>query len=180
MKYRFSQYLRDLARVERYAILRPYRDRMKDRRQWVLDRHSVARGVAIGFFFGILTPVAQILFALVAAIVLRANPVVTAASTLITNPFTFPVIYYAAYRIGSFITGRSAATESDIEVSEEAAERALDVAGWFPTLIDWFSTIGPPLAVGVVTLALMASLIGYAVVHAVWSLVAMLRVAKRT
>lgn len=148
---------------------------MKDERLWVLNRHSVARAVAIGFFFGILTPVAQIVFALVAAIILRANPVVTAASTLITNPFTFPVVYYTAYRIGSFITGRSPAAEADIEVSEEAAAHALDVVGWFPTLLDWFSTIGPPLAVGVATLALTASVIGYFVVHAVWSLVETLR-----
>jgi len=161
--------------VERYAILKPWHGRLKHRSLWVFDRHSVARGVAIGFFFGILTPVAQMLFALIAALVLRANPVVAAGSTLITNPLTLPVVYYGAYRIGSFVTGRNPGGEQSIEVSEDAAAHALDVAGWYPTLLDWASTIGPPLAVGVVTLALAAALTGYLVVHALWGLVRRVR-----
>lgn len=169
---RLFRFLRGTLRLDRFRILRPFRHRLRDRRLWALNRHSVARGVAIGFFFAIALPVAQIVFAAVAAVVLRANPLVAAGGTLISNPITFPVIYYYAYRIGTFVTGRSATVQSDIELSEEAAARALDVVGWFPTLLDWISTIGPPLAIGLVTLALATSLGAYLLIHATWGLVA--------
>jgi uncharacterized protein (DUF2062 family) len=169
---RLFRFLRRTLRLDRIRILRPFQHRLRDRRLWALDRHSVARGVAIGFFFGIALPVAQIVFAAVAAVALRANPLLAAGSTLITNPITFPVIYYYAYRIGTFVTGRSATAQTDIEVSEEAAARALDVAGWFPTLMDWITTIGPPLAIGLLTLALATSLGAYLLIHATWGLVA--------
>ena len=138
-------------------------------------RDAVARGVAVGFFFGILTPVAQIVFAIVGAIVLRANIMVAAASTLITNPFILPFVYYFAYRIGHFLTGQDAPRAAEIVASEDAAAHALDVPGWIPTLMDWVSAIGFPLVTGVLTLAVITALTGYLLVHLVWACVDLLR-----
>ena len=109
--------------------------------------------MAVGFFFGILTPVAQIIFALVAAIAVRANLLVAAASTMITNPFILPFVYYYAYRIGAVLTGRGGERAVDVELSEEAAGRALDVASWLPTLAEWASSVGLPLVIGVAVMS---------------------------
>lgn len=164
---RLSKYLHELARVERYRVLRPLRHRFRHQSLWALNRHTVSRGVAVGFFFAILTPVAQFVFALIAALVVRAHPIVALASTLITNPFTLPFIYYYAYRVGSTITGRDD-SDADVRVSEEAATHAFEVTGWIPTLMNWFQSVGWPLLVGALTLALTLALAGYLLVQALW------------
>lgn len=164
---RLSKHIHELARVERYRVLRPFQHHFKRQSLWKLTRHTVSRGVAVGFFFAILTPVAQFVFALIAALVVRAHPVVALTSTLITNPFTLPFIYYYAYRIGSTLTGQNA-SGADVRVSEEAAMHALEVTGWIPTLMSWFQSVGWPLIVGVLTLALALAAAGYLIVQALW------------
>jgi uncharacterized protein (DUF2062 family) len=153
--------------VRNHWSLRPFRRWLRHRSLWSLEQHPVARGVAIGLFFGILLPVAQILFAAVAAVLLRANLAVAAASTLVTNPLTFPFVYYLAYRVGSFLSG-GRGSGGDVALSQEAAGHATDVGGWVAALGNWASSIGVPLAIGVVTLATAASLLGYLLVHAIW------------
>ncbi len=147
--------------------LRPFRRWLRHRSLWSLEQDPVARGVAIGLFFGILTPVAQILFAAIAAVLLRANLPVAAASTLVTNPLTFPFVYYLAYRVGSFLSGEEV-SGADVALSQEAASHAAEVSGWASALGNWVASIGVPLALGVVTLATAASLLGYLLVHAIW------------
>ena len=82
--------------------LAPY---LADTKLWHWSRRGVAAGVAIGLFIGLLIPIAQMLLAAMAAVVLRANIPVAAAGTLITNPLTVPPIYYAAYHLGAWATG---------------------------------------------------------------------------
>jgi uncharacterized protein (DUF2062 family) len=174
-KKRLLAYFRELARIERYPSLARFHGRSRASVLWTFSRDSVARGVAVGFFFGILTPVAQIIFAIVAAIIRRGNLMVAAGSTLITNPLILPVVYYHAYRVGSFLVGNGQAQAAELTASEEAAQHALDVPGWIPTLVDWGSTIGLPLVIGVVSLAVGMALAGYVLVHLVWGFVSLVR-----
>ena len=74
-------------------------------RIWHVSRQGISLGVAIGVFFGVMVPIAQIPAAAAAAIVLRANLPAAALSTLVTNPLTFAPIYYLAYRIGTMLSG---------------------------------------------------------------------------
>lgn len=179
---RLFRYLHELVRLERYPLLRRWHHLGRDKALLAFDRDAVARAVAIGFFFGILTPVAQILFTLIVAIAVRANVLVAAGSTLITNPIILPFVYYLAYRIGLFLTGRGWEAEGgaqealrDVTESEEAAARALEVASWFETLTAWATSVGLPLLVGVVTLAVAAALTGYVVVQVAWGWIARFR-----
>ena len=80
-----------------------------DPQLWRWSREGVARGVSIGVFFGFLIPVAQIPLAVVTAIALRACVPAAATSTFVTNPVTFAPVYYAAYRLGVWITADPAA-----------------------------------------------------------------------
>ncbi|EXI80882.1 MAG: hypothetical protein AW10_01495 [Candidatus Accumulibacter appositus] len=118
---------------------------------WHWSRRGVALGVGIGVFFGLLIPIAQIPFAAAAAVILRANLPAAAASTLVTNPITFAPVYFAAYKIGAWVTG-------------EKLEPPAAAAGTTPADANagiWrrITALGTPLVVG---LAITASLIGLA------------------
>lgn len=168
---RLSRFLhRSIAWIENHRLARPWRHRFAEHSLWKFTRMSVSRGVAIGLFFGVMTPVAQIVFATIAAILIRANLIVAAASTMITNPFTMPFVYYAAFRIGVFITGPSRELMEDLEVSEEAARRALEVESWYETLASWFSSVGYPLLVGMFAMAVTLAVSGYVIAQASWAL----------
>lgn len=148
--------------------LRPLAPWLSRAQLWHLNRRTVARGVAVGLFFGLLVPVAQIVCAAVAAIGLRANVPVAALATLVTNPFTFPPIYYGAFRIGHWVLG------GDATMPAVWPPGPTD-AGLLVRLSEWFSTVGPSLAVGLLVLAVGSALLGYAGVHAGWRLAVTLR-----
>jgi len=64
----------------------------------------IARGLAIGVFWGILPTFGlAILFALPTAIFLRANKFSTILGLFVANPFTTPFIYAFEYKIGELI-----------------------------------------------------------------------------
>jgi uncharacterized protein (DUF2062 family) len=171
------QYLRERLKaalnprkLRKHRILRPIRPWLRHRALWTLERDGVARGVAIGLFFGILIPIAQILFAALLAIALRANLAVAAAATLVTNPLTFPFVYYAAYRIGSMLlTGRAPSPE-EVALLEQAADQLPSATGWFSSLMSWTSSVGLSLALGLMVLALLSSAAGYVLVQLGWRL----------
>lgn len=181
MSNRWTRYVKRLVRSDN-PLLRPFRRHLRNPSLWRLNQRSVARGIAVGFFFGILTPVAQILFSTIGAIALRGNVMVAAASTLITNPLTAPFIYFLAYRIGLVLTGRASglpshaevASAPDVEATAAASQHALEVGSWWQTLLDWISAVGPPLLVGAVALAVSAALAGYLIVNFAWIVAASL------
>lgn len=122
---------------------------------WHWSRRSIAAGVAIGLFFGLLIPIAQIPFASVAAIALRANLAVAVASTLITNPLTMAPIYYVAYRLGAWVTGST--TAKVVSFSGASA------------LWENITTICMPLFAGLGIMAIVSSLVGYLLITQVWA-----------
>ncbi len=66
---------------------------------------NIAFGMAIGVFFGLLLPLGQIVVALLAATVLKANRVTAFLGTWVSNPATymFIIIFYVA--VGERVTG---------------------------------------------------------------------------
>jgi hypothetical protein len=126
---------------------------------WHWSRRGVALGVAIGIFFGLLIPIAQIPFSAVTAILLRANLPAAAASTLVTNPVTFAPLYVAAYHLGAWLTGE--------EVQEEAVESASPPTGDI-SLWARIAGLGRPLLVGLVVMAISVGLLTYLLVNLIW------------
>ena len=64
----------------------------------------IARGLAIGVFWGILPTFGfAILFSLPTAVFLRANKFSAVLGTFVANPFTTPFIYAFEYKIGELI-----------------------------------------------------------------------------
>lgn len=130
-------------------------------RLWHWSRRGVSMGVAIGIFFGLLVPLAQIPISAVAAVVLRANLPAAVTSTLVTNPITFAPIYYAAYKLGAWVTGESMA-----EITSEASlTQAPDTeAGIWERI----TNLGLPLIVGLSISATFSGLISYALISLGW------------
>jgi uncharacterized protein len=82
--------------------VRPIAHRLVHPSLWHMNRRSVSKALAIGLLSAFLFPIGQFVCAALLAIPTRANVSVAAAATLVTNPLTFPPIYYAAYRIGTW------------------------------------------------------------------------------
>jgi len=72
----------------------------KGRHLFAVNRRSVSRGVAVGVFFGVVVPLGQIAIAVLVAPLVRANVLVAAIATLVTNPLTLPPLYAVAYLFG--------------------------------------------------------------------------------
>ncbi len=168
--------------IQRSRLLKPFARYLHHHSLWQFNRRAVAGGVAVGLFFGILTPFAQILFSAIAAVIFRVNLPVAAFSTLVTNPLTFPLIYYFAYKLGGFLTQWLHGIPQDLpatgEMDQLLAQQA-DVSGWLVHLIDWAQTVGLPLITGLIVLAVAAATCGYFLVNALWRLHAIQRWRKR-
>ena len=128
---------------------------------WHWSRRGVAKGVAMGVFFGLLIPVAQIPLSVGAAMLLRANVPAAVASTLVSNPLTFAPIYYGAYRLGVWVTGQKAQPQ-DIEViGTQEIENTL-------SLWQRIAALGKPLVVGLCITAVLMGLLSYGLISLVW------------
>lgn len=132
--------------------------RVHDPSLWHINRRAVARGVAIGAFFGLMVPVAQIPAAAIASLFLRGNLWIAAVSTLVSNPFTYAPIYYFAYRLGASLIGAPVPKHA-ANLSHDAVSQA-----WISQITDlwvWISGIGQPLVLGMLLMALSGATIGY-------------------
>lgn len=130
---------------------------------WHLNRRSVAGGVAVGMFSGLVPGPLQMLTAALLAVPLRVNLPVALATTLYTNPFTIGPLYVLAYLIGRLIIGSDGKVLSpppEIEWSQLGASADAFLA--------WVLSMGLPLAVGLVALALGLATLGYACVQIGW------------
>lgn len=131
---------------------------------WYLNRDSVAGGVAIGLFAGLVPGPLQMITAALLAIPLRRNLPVALVTTLYTNPFTIAPLYLLAYGYGRLLLGANhgAAAVQPFE---------WDWAHWLDSLralADWAVALGKPLAVGLVALALTLAAAGYFAVQLAW------------
>ena len=117
--------------------------------------------MAIGLGLGIVIPIMHMVLAALAAIPARANIAVAVAFTLVVNPLTIPPMYYAAYRIGQW------------ELRQETIvdpQAAAHVSGELSRMLFWLHQASGAIAVGIITMALGAAVIGYVVSALLWRL----------
>jgi uncharacterized protein (DUF2062 family) len=145
--------------MESNRFLRPVAHRVLAPELWRFTRRSVPRGVALGMVTGILAPVAQIGISAVLALPLRANIPAAALTTFITNPFTTPPIWVAAYWIGRWIL------HFDSAVPGQPIANAAANSSWLTWLLD---EAGPATLVGLLTITTVAAILGYIVTAIGW------------
>jgi uncharacterized protein (DUF2062 family) len=146
--------------IHRYRLLRPFARHLSKPELWRLHRRSVPRAVALGLGVGVIIPFMHTIIAAIFAIPLRANVAVAAAFTLVVNPLTIPPMYYAAYRIGSWELHHDATL-----VNPATAEK---VSGELGKFLFWIHEASGPIALGVLTIAVTAAVLGYGVSAVLW------------
>lgn len=129
---------------------------------WCLNRRSVAGGVAVGLFAGLVPGPLQMLTAALLAVPLRVNLPIALVTTLYTNPFTIGPLYFLAYEIGKFAIPGEAMPNPAPDMDWA------DLGGWLDSFLQWMLSMGKPLALGLVILAVGLAVLGYCAVHLAW------------
>ncbi len=143
--------------------LKPLHPLLRHPNLWHLNRHSVAGGVALGLFCGLIPGPLQMLGTALLALWLRVNLPVALFTTLYTNPFTIVPLYLFAYEIGVWVGGSSNAAVNALPIFPE-----MHWHDGFGQLWGWLMALGKPLLIGLPLLALGLALIGYIAVRLFW------------
>ena len=162
----FRKYLPSHATISENRYISKFGAWLKHHNLWHLHRRSVAGGVAAGMFAGLIpgsNPVQFTAAALLAA-VLRVNLPIAVIVTLYSNPFTIVPLYYLAYKLGQFALLESGGELPALDFSLEGK----GLGEWLPAALDWLTSLGKPLLVGLPLLAVLLSAISYVVVRGAW------------
>ena len=158
MRKHFHRYLPTPEAILAKPWCSPFRPWLGHPNLWHLNRRSVAGAVAIGLFCGLIPGPLQMLGAFLLAVPLRKNIPLALGVTLYTNPFTIVPLYLIAYGYGRLFVGGG------------DAPRFLPDA-WSPSAVwEWSLSLGKPLALGLVLLALTLALVGYVAAALAWRL----------
>jgi len=133
---------------------------------WHVNRHSVAGGVAVGAFAGLIPGPLQMLGAALISSVLRVNLPVAVFTTLYTNPVTIVPLYVLAFKIGQFVTR----SENDALPRFDFDWQGGNWLAVVPAFWHWFAALGTPLFVGLILLASLLAAAGYFAVQGLWRL----------
>lgn len=146
--------------IHQHRILRPFARHLSDPALWRLTNRSVPRAVALGLGIGVVIPIMHVFVAALLAIPLRANVAIAAACTLVINPLTIPPMYYAAYRIGSWELHHDG-----VVLNPGTAQQA---SGELGRLLFWIHEASGAIALGIVTIAVAAAVLGYGLAAVIW------------
>jgi uncharacterized protein (DUF2062 family) len=147
--------------MERNRFIRPFAGRVLKSELWRFTRRSVPRGVALGLLVGIIVPFAQILFAALLSATVRANVPIAALMTFVTNPFTTPLIWVAAYAVGEWLLRVDAATiVAPVNTAIERTE--------LQQFLEWLTGATMVTAFGLVVIAVVAASLSYLLSGMIW------------
>jgi uncharacterized protein (DUF2062 family) len=141
---------------------------------WRFTRRSVPRGIALGIIVGVLLPFAQIIFAAILSLPVRANVPLAALTTFITNPFTTPLIWALSYQVGRGILQVNAATVPEGPI--DALSHVHDV--W--SLLHWISDEGKILIFGLFVVTTISASVGYLLASFAWKFIILRKRRLRT
>ncbi len=149
--------------VQKMRWLQPVHHWLQHPNLWHLHRRSVAGGVALGLFCGLIPGPLQMVCAVLLAVWWRVNLPVALFATLYTNPITIVPIYLFAYKIGVWVSGASGESVGTLPVFPEVHWH-----DWFSQVWEWLLVLGKPLLIGLPILALGLALTGYVIVRLGW------------
>jgi uncharacterized protein (DUF2062 family) len=122
---------------------------------WVPGPQTLAKGVAIGVFIGMLPLIGlQILVSALLCYFMRANIAGSALATLVSNPFTAPGIIWMQLKLGHWIAPAFAGVDNT----------------HYEGTAKFLVTYGKPLLVGSLVSATVSALVVYPLTLGLWAL----------
>ncbi|MFC3095469.1 DUF2062 domain-containing protein [Alteromonas sediminis] len=148
------RFLPDHKSVKENKALRVFGTLLHDPNLWHLNRKSASGAFGIGLFFAFWPVPFQMWLSAAVAIPLRVNLPLSVATCWITNPFTMPPLFYAAYKIGATVLG----------VQTKGFQFELS----WTWLMNSVSTIGPAFLLGCFICSVIAGVAGYYGLNWTW------------
>lgn len=170
MRKFFRRFLPSHDAVKSQRWLQPFADWLHHPNLWHLHRRSVAGGVAVGLFCGLIPGPLQMIFAALLAVLFRVNLPVAAFTTFYTNPFTILPLYALAYELGSWVNG----VPGGVKLAKLSFPE-MQWDDWVGKLWDWLVMLGEPILIGLPLLAASIAVIGYVSVRVAWRVAVVLR-----
>lgn len=163
MKKFFRDHLPSHDTIMQSRWVRPFGTWLRHPNLWHLHRRSVAGGVAVGLFCGLIPGPLQMVGAAVMAVLFRVNLPVAMFTTLYTNPLTILPLYVLAYEYGALLIGHSGSVSpAHLNLPE------ITWVNWLTVLPHWFASLGKPFAIGLPLLGFNLAVIGYLTVRVLW------------
>ena len=149
-----KRFMPDPALIREHKSLRFLGTLLHDPNLWHLNRHSVARAMAVGIFAAFIPMPFQMLLAAFLAINVRSNMPISVGLVWLTNPITMPPVFYCTYKLGSWMM-------------QTPAMHMPDELTW-----SWISaelsTFWQPFLLGSVVTGLVAGALGYGSTMLYW------------
>jgi uncharacterized protein (DUF2062 family) len=164
----FRKFLPSHDAIKQNRYIARFGPRLQHHNLWHLHRRSVALGVAVGLFAGLIpgsNPV-QFTAAAILAIVFRVNLPIAVLVTLYSNPFTIVPLYFVAYKLGQSVLLQGGGSPSPAAFQLEGA----GLSEWIPRAFEWLASVGKPLLIGLPLFALLLAIAGYFLIDWVWQL----------
>ncbi|NLD00026.1 MAG: DUF2062 domain-containing protein [Gammaproteobacteria bacterium] len=143
----FKRYMPDPEKLKHNPSLRFLGSLIHDPNLWHLNRHSVARAVAVGLFWAMIPMPMQMFAAAFLAIPVRANLPISVGLVWLTNPLTMPPVFYANYKLGAWLLNTPT-----IQLPDKVS------ISW---ILEVTTTHWQPLYAGSLVMGLCLALLGY-------------------
>jgi uncharacterized protein (DUF2062 family) len=157
-----------------------------------LNRYSVSTAFLIGLFWALIPVPFQMVFAATFAIWWRANLPISVALVWITNPLTMPPIFFATYKFGTLLLGRtpSGSHHQSFAGWVGQKENLCDELGLFDCGMAWMHWLASgfdqlwqpflkPFLLGSLVAAIAAGLLSFVLVRVFWRVQVTLRWRSR-
>jgi uncharacterized protein (DUF2062 family) len=156
--------LPDRTTIERFPITRRFSRKFDLPFLWQVQRETIAFGLAIGLFCGMIPGPLQMIAAIGMSIVFRVNLPMAIIGTFFTNPFTIIPLYMLAYGIGQSMMGDDHWRHLPSLPVVDWSSPVLAVQTW----ASWITELGTPWLLGMFVLAFELAAIGYFGVNIFW------------
>lgn len=170
MRKFLSRFLPHHESVKNNRWLKPFGDWLHHPDLWHLHRRSVAGGVAVGMFCGLMPGPLQMLSATLLSVLFRVNLPVSLLTTLYTNPLTIVPLYMLAYQIGAWVSG----VHNGMPLAPLVFP-TLQWNNWASEMWTWLVALGQPILIGLPLLAVILAIVGYVVVRLAWRVLAVFK-----
>ncbi|MDE1166393.1 MAG: DUF2062 domain-containing protein [Pseudomonas sp.] len=149
-----KRFMPNPASIREHKSLRFFGRLLHDPNLWHLNRHSVARAMAVGLFAAFMPMPLQMLLAAALAIMVRGNMPISVSLVWLTNPFTMAPIFFVTYSLGAWLLGTPPRSLPD-DLTWEWVSGQL-------------STLWQPFVLGSVVMGVVMGVAGYAMTMGYW------------